>query len=278
MKEKQELVELLRDLYNISGFRVSLHDTDFKEIVCYPPEASKLCQAVQRTPTGMDACRQCDAAAFATTQRTQELYIYHCHCGLYEAVSPLYDFGVLSGYLMMGQMIDTYDDTRMKVSHLSSRFVPEQALPDLLDQIPTATKEKIISYVRIMRICAEYITLTNRMNFGSRNLADEVKRYIGKNYAEKISIDLLSRRFLTSKSTLMHGFKSRFGTTINDYLTEVRIEHAKSLLAHTDRPIQEIAETCGFANQNYFAKVFLKINQTTPTAYRRSCLTEASAE
>lgn len=31
-----ELKDVLKDLYNISGFRVSVHDLEFREIACYP--------------------------------------------------------------------------------------------------------------------------------------------------------------------------------------------------------------------------------------------------
>ena len=33
-------------------------------------------------------------------------YIYQCRFGLYEAAAPLYHYGVLAGYLMMGQVLD----------------------------------------------------------------------------------------------------------------------------------------------------------------------------
>lgn len=268
MEQLNELLELMRELYNISGFRVSLHDTERQELISYPSAPAAFCSWIQQKPQVRARCEACDAKAFRRVQETKEPYIYHCHYGLYEVVAPLYDFGVLSGYLMMGQMLDTESGSREQVERLASRdAVDLKRLHELVALLPTTTREKLASYVRIMSVCAEYITLTNRMNLGSHSLADEVKRYIGQHYAEKISIDLLARQFLSSKSTLMTAFKQHFDKTINRYLTEVRLREAKKLL-HQDLSIGEVAEHCGFADQNYFAKVFFKEYGKTPTGYR----------
>ena len=44
--------------------------------------------------------------AFRKVQDEKRLHIYKCYLGLYEAVAPLYSFGTLTGYLMMGQTIN----------------------------------------------------------------------------------------------------------------------------------------------------------------------------
>lgn len=269
MNPLDELGKLAREFYNISGFRVTLHDTEQRELISYPQEAAAFCSWIQQKKQVRALCEACDAKAFQRAQETKEPYIYHCHCGLYEVVAPLYDFGVLSGYLMIGQMLDTDPGSRDKTERLAAQYVEDRAyLHDMVAEIPTTTREKLASYVHIMSICAEYITLTNRMNLGSHNLADEVKRYIGKHYADKLSIEFLARQFLSSKSTLMNAFKQRFGKTINRYLTEVRLEHAKQMLLYGSESISAIAEACGFADQNYFAKVFYKDFGMTPSRYR----------
>lgn len=269
MRQMNELTELIRELYNISGFRVTVHDTELREIESYPPELSAFCGWVQGNPRVRTLCEDCDAKAFQKVQQTKELYIYQCHCGLYEAVAPLYDFGVLVGYLMMGQMLDTMVTSRHQVEQLAWDYREDKAeLHRMVEEIPTTTKEKITSYLRILSVCAEYITLTNRLNLGSRNLADEVGRYLRRHYVEKLSMEMLAHQFFVSKSTLMNAFKKRFGKTVNQYLTEFRLEQAKKLLERTTLSINEVAEACGFSDQNYFTKVFVKGFGKTPSAYR----------
>ena len=65
-------------------------------------------------------------------------------------------------------------------------------------------------------------------------------------------------------------FHDCLNTTVNHYITDYRMEKAKSLLAHTRQPIGDIAEQCGFSYRYYFAKVFRSKTGVTPLKYRSS--------
>ena len=54
----------------------------------------------------------------------------------------------------------------------------------------------------------------------------------------------------------------------SDYLKSVRIKNAQLLLRDGSRSMSDIAELVGFANQNYFTKVFKKDTGMTPSQYR----------
>ena len=56
----------------------------------------------------------------------------------------------------------------------------------------------------------------------------------------------------------MTSFKANYGVGIIEYLTHVRTK-AKQLLISTSKSVKEIAETCGYSDQNYFSKVFLAL-------------------
>ena len=63
------------------------------------------------------------------------------------------------------------------------------------------------------------------------------------------------------------------GVTPIHYLTKVRVRHGMHLLYDTSLPIDDIAQQCGFQNANYFAKVFRKYVNVSPTDFRRQKLT-----
>ena len=50
MADIKDIRTILRDLHLVSGFRVSLHGTDFSEISAYPEEISPFCRLVQENP------------------------------------------------------------------------------------------------------------------------------------------------------------------------------------------------------------------------------------
>ena len=66
-------------------------------------------------------------------------------------------------------------------------------------------------------------------------------------------------------------FKQEMKVTLKQYLSSYRLERAKRLLEQDYMKITEIAEKCGYANANYFAKVFRDSVGMTPVEYRESC-------
>lgn len=52
------------------------------------------------------------------------------------------------------------------------------------------------------------------------------------------------------------------------YLVRVRIDRARDLLRDPDRPVTEIAMTCGFSSSQYFSNVFRKCVGLSPSEYR----------
>ena len=269
MPNQIELSTVLKELHNISGFRISIFDAEFNEVTAYPPEQSPFCSLVKRNEKTKLSCHESDRKAFKRVQETNEVYLYQCSFGLYEAVAPLYSFGKLTGYLMMGQTLDTLNSSPAFVLSVTTPYFTEkQPLIEAVSKIEIRAKENIVSCLSIMKICAEYITLTNRLNSTKQDLAHETKRYIDQNYQTKITIELLCDRFYCSRATLIIAFKKRYHITITDYLNTVRTNQASNLLTMTNKSIREISELCGFSDQNYCSKVFVKYKSMTPSAYR----------
>lgn len=96
-----------------------------------------------------------------------------------------------------------------------------------------------------------------------------VKNYISENYQNKITLSDLSKITNYSPTYLQSLFTTATGMSPCEYLIAERIKQAKLLLVHSDMPISEIAYTCGFSSQSYFAKIFKKHLSCTPAEYRR---------
>ncbi|MFQ3545459.1 response regulator [Halobacillus rhizosphaerae] len=64
-------------------------------------------------------------------------------------------------------------------------------------------------------------------------------------------------------------FKQKTGKKFNEYVNELRVNKAKSLLEETPFKVIEIAEQVGYQEYKYFVKVFKRYTGMTPTKYRR---------
>ncbi len=96
-----------------------------------------------------------------------------------------------------------------------------------------------------------------------------VVEYIDNHYASPITLTLLSETFHINPSYLCKLFRERMDKSFVYYLNEVRISHARKLLAGSRLSIDEIAERTGFNNANYFVRVFKKTTGMTIGEYRK---------
>ncbi len=264
---KEEIISVLAELYKITGFRVSLHGADYSEIAAYPSEKRKFCRMVHKIPEEYEKCVACDKAACKRALSDRTTHIYTCRYGFTEAVSPLYNFGTLTGFLMMGQIFEADengDPLRPEVKNIQK--LGEEMIA-LAGDTPLVDADMVRSYVKIMTICAQYLTLSNAIPSTKPTVAEMAKKFIFDNYKSKITIADICDEIGCSKSTLITGFKREYGTTVNNYITEVRLGEAVNMLRMGDRNIGEIATETGFSDQSYFSKVFSARYGIPPSEY-----------
>ena len=98
---------------------------------------------------------------------------------------------------------------------------------------------------------------------------EDIRKYLDENYANEISLDNLSNTFYINKFYLTRAFKDKYGITINAYLLDKRMMKAKELLRYSNNSIDDIAKLCGIKDQNYFSRIFKKVEGTSPIKYRK---------
>jgi len=92
--------------------------------------------------------------------------------------------------------------------------------------------------------------------------------YINENYQkENLMLKDVAGYAYVSSSYLSIILKKEMGITFIEYLTKVRMEHAKKLLDETQMKHYEIAEACGYSNPTYFSSIFKKIYGVSPSTY-----------
>lgn len=279
MAKEKTLVEIIRELYHVSGFRISIYNSKREEVCAWPVELQLFCQMVQVNPECLRQCRANDDSAFIKAGQTGEVVIYRCHMGLYEAVAPLYDRGRLSGYLMMGQTLDTMKHSRQEVLRQAVRYIGDNGkLHQAVEQIPDRTKAQIFSCVSIMEVCASYISLSNRFKASEEELPHKVRAYIEENYQQDITLDGLCQMFYCSRATLTNSFRKTCGSSVHQYLMVIRLQAGCELLTDEGCTVGQAARMAGFQDQNYFTKAFKKEFGITPSNYRKTISDRRSDE
>ncbi len=268
--KNNEIISVLYELYKITGFRMSLHDVNFAEIAAYPPTELPLCKLIHSLDGETPKCENGDKVAFKIVNQSKDTLIYKCRYGLTEAVSPLYNFGILTGYLMMGQIGDEKTDFEKIESELIARGVSAESVNEALSQTKIVSDDMTHSYVRIMTICAQYLTLSNAMPGVKPTIAEAAKKFIHENIDKKITIKDICDNVGCSKTTLIASFKKEFGTTVNTAITEAKLCEAEKLLYSREVSINDVAIATGFLDQSYFSKVFFAKHGVSPSEFRKS--------
>ena len=100
-----------------------------------------------------------------------------------------------------------------------------------------------------------------------------IKQYISQNYMkETLSVKDISAHVFLSASYVCTFFKNETGRTLNQYITEYRMEKAKQLLQDSRYKIAAVSSRVGYSDGNYFGKSFKKHTGLSPSEYREKNL------
>lgn len=266
--KQPDISDLLRRLHDATGFRISIHDREMNEIAAFPEEHLDFCRKLHAHNNSAGICMKSDANAFRSADEKRGLHVYKCPFGLFEAVCPLYRYGTPVGYLMMGQVTESKADTEEAARRAERCCSNGEALYEAAKKIPCVSQEMMLAYADIMSVFADYMTVSNLINVKITELPAQIYDYLLTRFSEKITLERLCGEFLCSRTHILESFHAKYGCSVSDALTEIRLKNADRLLAESDMPIKNIAAECGFKDAGYFARVYAKVRGMTPTEAR----------
>jgi LacI family transcriptional regulator len=94
-------------------------------------------------------------------------------------------------------------------------------------------------------------------------------RFIREYACSGIDVDRVAVQIGLSRSVLERRFRRYLGCTPKEEIMRIQIDHAKMLLARTDRTIESIVHKSGFHSRVYFTRAFHRETGMTPHAYRQ---------
>ena len=136
-------------------------------------------------------------------------------------------------------------------------------------KITTQVRTKIILLQFILEMWKKGFVIEN--DTSGRNIVEkEMVSYIQQNFTGKISLREFGEQFHLSEKYISRYFKEHFHITLSQYVTYLRLEHAKQLLQDTDIPVTDVAMQSGYQNVSYFIRSFQKAYAVSPLKYRKN--------
>lgn len=129
----------------------------------------------------------------------------------------------------------------------------------------TKCLEKIYS---ILTMLLDEIFESNRDSYRYRKIAPAVE-FINNHCLEaNISCERVSALTGMSAASLNRLFKSLYGMTMKSYITEKRVENAKSMLMNSTNSVGKISAACGFTDVYTFSHLFRRVTGCSPSDWR----------
>ncbi len=164
-------------------------------------------------------------------------------------------------------------------SRAARRITLLQALNELRMQ-PQEQQTARSIVVSLLSHCHDLLGSQAQTSSRSQALFEAIRQYMDIHYAEPLSRESVAQAFYLSPNYLSHLFQKCGPMGFNEYLNHIRLEQARMLLKGHDMKVKDIAHACGFADSNYFCRLFRKTTERSPSEYRRqyhSQLTEKAS-
>lgn len=112
----------------------------------------------------------------------------------------------------------------------------------------------------------------------SHPVAARAVAYAREHLSESFGVKALVAAAGVSRRYLENSFTKSLGRTPSEFIAEIRVEKAKSLLAETDLSLSRIAADCGFSDLRQFRRVFTQLEHVSPRGFRKDLPAERLSE
>lgn len=147
------------------------------------------------------------------------------------------------------------------IDDLSTRFATEINRQATLDGLAELMSSMIREYCLLVK--------SHAMK-GYSDITRQIVSYIDFHYTEELSLAYFARMFNLSKAYLSDLFRKETGTTLTDFIHQVRMRRAITLLNASSLPVTAIATACGYNDINYYIRRFKKTYGISPKQYQKA--------
>ena len=193
-----------------------------------------------------------------------------------------FDLSALNSYVGINRITSVIQDPlfiRIQDDPQFHRIVEREILRICEDNQKQGATRQLALMARVLDLLSVlYRGFTDKMIRATEHSENSIKgletiteafSYIEKNYMEEILLEDIARAVGFSECYFSRIFKKATGKNFRQYLTEVRLKKAESLLMDQNTTVAFVAYGAGFNSLATFERIFKQANGCTPTEYRR---------
>jgi len=139
---------------------------------------------------------------------------------------------------------------------------------DLGSAVALQTARMLVIYARRPGGQAQFsVQLSHQL--AEREPIRELQGWIGEHLDEDLSVATLAGRVHLSERQFARVFRREVGATPADWVEQLRVERARSVLETDPAPLEVVATRCGFAGAEVMRRAFQRRLGTSPSEYRQ---------
>lgn len=122
------------------------------------------------------------------------------------------------------------------------------------------------------RLCLECLAMLPADSVTFSSISNQIRHAAEAmimNIRKPLSNDELANTVAMSTSLFIRRFRQELGRSPQNWYLERRVNHAASLLLHTDKTIEEIADETAFSDRGHLSRVFKRFKGIGPAMYRK---------
>ncbi len=270
--KNQKLNDLLQSFYLISGMEISIVDSNYHTLAGCRYTGESFCSLIHKSSVCLDICKTSDKENLAAAEARGEGFRCLCPFGLCEAFIPLRSDEVTVGYAMCNMGIVDSEGADERIIQSVKRVYPElsrESITASLSRIPRLTEAQSDAYFDMLEMLTGHVEANRLLPVKKPSLGQLTKEYVRNNLSEKLTLSDISWNLHCSTVTLTQHFKAEFGYSIMSYAHKKRMELARRLLLDTDKPLYEVAASCGYPDVEYFSRSFKREHGEAPGSWRK---------
>ncbi len=264
---KEQLNNIVRDFYNITKIQLGVLDTEFNFVARYVESEVNFCSYIQQNGCQED-CLCSDEEILRRCEKDKCAQRHICHAGLVDYAFPIVYGENIVGYIIMGRIRSSMDFEKV-YARIKSTDIKKSTLKKHWNRLAFYNDEQIQSVANLAAMLVNYI-ISRDMVYLEQNFFElQVKKYLMENLSSDLSVDSLCKELCVSKNVLYKLFHNSFHCSVNEYITNTRINEAKRMLSDKDMTVSQVCETVSNWNYPYFCRLFKIKTGVTPLKYRK---------